>query len=68
MPYREAPMDAAWPPPGPIPRRMPDGAILVRRMTLTPDGPVPTGYETLRPDDEGFAAWSSFLDNVPSPD
>ncbi|MEH0928712.1 hypothetical protein [Micromonospora sp. CPCC 205558] len=63
MPYREQPMSAAWLPPRPIPRRMPDGAILVRRrMSLTPDGPVPAGYELLRPDDEGFAAWASFLD------
>ncbi|MDG4802731.1 hypothetical protein [Micromonospora sp. WMMD980] len=40
---------------------MPDGSILVRRMTLTPDGPVPAGYEVLRPDDAGFAAWRSLL-------
>ena len=43
MPYRPAFADCAWPPPGPIPRRMPGGRILVRRTKLTEDGPVPAG-------------------------
>lgn len=43
MPYREQPMSAAWLPPGPVPRRVPDGAILVRRMNLTPNGPLSLG-------------------------
>jgi hypothetical protein len=68
MPWHEQPADIVWPPPGPVPRRMPDGAILVRRVTLTPDGPVLAGYETVRPGEKGFTAWSSFIDSRPSLD
>lgn len=61
MPWREQPADQVWPPPGPIPRRMPDGRLLVRRMKMTEEGPVPNGYAVLSPTDDGFPAWDSLL-------